>query len=132
MLKSPVDIQQLFLDLNQHNEGESSEYHDTKMVCKDESIFSNRLLLTLAFPVLEKTLTLLQNVVEPVIILPDFTSGEVRGDLLAFLSGTRNDKLLKDDKFTPKKEMDIKSEISEKSFDIEPCIICNSVSFLNI
>eukprot|EP00092_Neocalanus_flemingeri_P017513 GFUD01018946.1.p1 GENE.GFUD01018946.1~~GFUD01018946.1.p1 ORF type:complete len:484 (-),score=72.73 GFUD01018946.1:65-1516(-) len=85
-LKSPVDIQNLFFDLLEENVEDSSIYQDTKLACRDGTIFSNKLILSLAFPLLEKHLAWVGEIMEPVIILPDYSTGDVRLMIETFLT----------------------------------------------
>eukprot|EP00092_Neocalanus_flemingeri_P023006 GFUD01024938.1.p1 GENE.GFUD01024938.1~~GFUD01024938.1.p1 ORF type:complete len:481 (-),score=71.76 GFUD01024938.1:85-1527(-) len=135
-LKSPVDIQNLFLDLLEENGEDSSNYQDTKLVCRDGTISSNKLLLSLAFPMLERPLAWVGEIVEPVIILPDYSAGDVRLMIETFLSeagltsGKReiqDDSVMQDalsidnwqydDSIVAKDEADIKSEVDCESLD---------------
>ena len=82
LLKPSVDIHTFIINLFQDNDEELSIYEDTRLVCRDGSVFSSRLLLSLAFPTLGRSLALLGESIEPVIILPDYSAEEVKKVIL--------------------------------------------------
>ena len=86
-LLSPVNIKQVFSS-HLTDTQDCTLYNDTKLVCKDGTIFSSRLFLSLAFPFLERPLAWLQKMVEPVIILPDFGADEFVRNIQIFLIET--------------------------------------------
>ena len=86
LLKSTVDIHTFMIKLFQDKNAESSIYEDTRLVCRDGTIFSSRLLLSLAFPTLGISLALLGESIEPVFILSDYTAEEVKRVIYTFLS----------------------------------------------
>ena len=83
---SPVHIQHFFSSCLTDSSLETVLYNDTKLVCKDRVIFSNKLLLSLTFPVLEQLLASLGESLEAVIILPDNTADEINKIIGRFLS----------------------------------------------
>ena len=82
---SPVNIQHFFSSLLKDTEAYST-YMDTKLICKDRVMFNSRLLLSMAFPFLETPLAILGEMVEPVVILPDYTSVELMEVIQTFLA----------------------------------------------
>ena len=78
----PVNIKHFFSSFLTH----SSIYSDTKLVCKDRVIFSNKLVLSLAFPIMEQLMASLGDLLEPVIILPDNTADQINTMISNFLS----------------------------------------------
>ena len=86
LLKSSVDIHTFMINLFQDNDEELSIYEDTRLVCRDVSVFCSRLILSLAFPTLGRSLALLGESIEPVIILPDYSAEEVKKVIDTFLS----------------------------------------------
>ena len=134
MLKSPVDIQQLFLKISQDSEElVSGGCGDTKLVCKDGNILTNSLLLALAFPFLEEPLSLLHdcmNILSLDIIIPDFTVKDIRELLYKFYSQPETE----DEhnwQAEVKCETDIKEELVENICDFEACPKCGVTSFDN-
>eukprot|EP00092_Neocalanus_flemingeri_P034076 GFUD01037057.1.p1 GENE.GFUD01037057.1~~GFUD01037057.1.p1 ORF type:complete len:398 (-),score=56.85 GFUD01037057.1:218-1411(-) len=153
-LKSPVDIQNLFFDLLEENVEDSSIYKDTKLACRDGTIFSNKLLLSLAFPLLEKHLAWVGEIMEPVIILPDYSTGDFRLMIDTFLTesvvttgfsekrevlddldmqdAVNINNWQYDDIIVPKDEADIKTEVDWESLDQEnPLANCVEATFRN-
>ena len=79
--KLPVNIKHFFSSFLTN----SSIYRNTKLVCKDRVIFSNKLVLSLAFPIMEQLMASLGDLLEPVIILPD-TADQINTMISNFLS----------------------------------------------
>ena len=105
-LLSPVSINQVFSS-HLTDTQDCTLYNDTKLICKDGTIFSSRLLLSLAFPFLERPLACLEKMVEPVIILPDFGADELVRNIQTFLSETES-------KDCAKKDDHVKTETVEE------------------
>jgi len=132
LMKSPVDIKELFLRISQDTgEGRYTGYEDTKILCKDGNISSNSLLLALAFPFLEEPLALLHDLMTFLsldVIMPDFTVTEIREELCKFYSQPETH----DELDLIKCETYIKEELVDNICDFEACPQCGISSFENV
>ena len=81
------DIQTFLMTLAQEN-----TYQDVVLVCKDEVIWSVRVLLALAYPLMAEVLKERSEQKELVVFLPDFKSQEVKARVEEILtSGIKED-----------------------------------------
>merc|ERR1712179_219835 len=86
---------------------------DARIVCQDGNILSNRLLLFLAFPILETPRAFFGESMETVVMLPDYTVEGLRREIKSFISGWEMEKLSTEDKIKrlPSTEIEKTEEI---------------------
>ena len=77
-------VRNFFTQLLDHSR-DSSCYNDTTLVCKDKTIFINKVLLSLAFTSTESVLFSLEHMVDMVVMFPDYTAGELITTIRALL-----------------------------------------------
>ena len=75
----------------------ATAYNDTTLVCKDKTIFINRVLLSVAFPSLESAMYSLGQVLDLVVILPEYTVSELTDMIQTLLSDIKQEKGSDDD-----------------------------------
>lgn len=75
-----------FFTLLLNHSGDSSGYNDTTLVCKDRTIFINKVLLSLAFTSIESALFSLEHMLDIVVVMfPDYTASELIASIETFL-----------------------------------------------
>ena len=84
-LPSDSRIRNLFTQLLDQSR-ESSFFNDTRVVCKDETIFINKVLVSLASASAESALFSVEHVVDLVLMFPDYTAGELIAVIRALLT----------------------------------------------
>jgi len=84
-LLSDLCVRNFFTQLLDHSGYCSSGYNDTTLVCKDRTIFINKVLLSLAFTSTESALFSLEHMVDIVVMFPDYTASELIAALRTFL-----------------------------------------------
>jgi len=132
VLKLCEGIHEFMMNVFQDSGKQLAMYQDTRLECRDGSFYSNRILLSLALPFLGRNFALLGETIEPVILLPDYSTEEVKTSIHAFLSNHEDDGIdtsehintdtddftqskveIYDDQYEIKNETEIKDEISE-------------------